>query len=226
MTVLATVLGVNAVAATTSSTPLIGSINSFNASSGALTPVLPQLVGLNTGASLVVEKNFADTSINPITVTAYTGDTFDDSTTSLTLYQAGERCTLQVVTPTTGNNFWKIVQRSVVFKKLVGSVVSTATPTFSTDGVDCFKITALATGITGWSISGSPTDREELTITIKDNGTPQAISWLTTSTIDFLPSGVASLPNVTSAGRKMTLKFVYDADNTSWMLMAADINGY
>jgi len=382
VTTLATVLAVNAAAYTTAATPAVGTINSYNASSSVLNPTLPQLVNLNVGATLVVEKNYADTTTNSVTfscfpppiaaptglavtgsttggtltagsyywvITAvntnesansnevsatltgttasasltwtavtgatgykiyrgttgggenilvttitsgstvtytdigsgtsatppgYTGDTFDDSTISLAIWQPGEKRTLQVVQPTSsGSKYWKVVQSVLVpvvvtgktftvnnsltlsgvdgtsfnfpstsdtvttitntqtltnkrVTRRVGSVASTANPTFSTDNYDTYKVTALATGITSWTISGTPVDRDELTITIKDNGTAQNLSWYTPGSIDFVSSGVAGLPNVTSAGRKMTLKFVYDVDISGWVLMAADINGY
>ena len=244
MTVLAAVLSVNAAPSTTATTPTLGAINAYNATSGALNPVLPQLINLNAGATLVVEKWYADTTTNPITVSAYAGDTFEDTTTSVVLSQPTEKRTLQVVSPTTGTKYWKVVQavygtstatvltgatQTLTNKRgthRVGSTASTATPTINTDSYDCYKLTALATGITSWTLSGTPVDRDELTITIKDTGTAQNLSWYTLGSIDFVSSGVAGLPNVTSAGRKMTLKFVYDADITDWVLMAADINGY
>lgn len=107
--------------------------------------------------------------------------------------------------------------------KRVGNTASSATPAINTDNVDVYKITALATNITGWTITGTPGDCDELAIVITDNGTPRNIAWAGSP---FESSGVASLPNVTPKGNTMRLKFVYDAVDSSWVLMAVDVVGY
>jgi hypothetical protein len=109
--------------------------------------------------------------------------------------------------------------------KRVGAVASATSNVISinTDLYDTFKITALAAPINSWTITGTPQDRDELTLCITDNGTSQNVAgWSTWA----WSSGVAFLPVTTPAGNKMTLKFVYDADYTKWVLLAADLSGY
>ena len=226
--------------ATTASTPVLGSTNGYNATAGALSITLPLLSATNSGAYFLLQKT--DSSVNTVTFTCASTDTFDDATTSVVLSYSMQLVIVQKVTNvSTLATYWKIMgaasyntatisdTQTLTNKRVtkrVGSTASTATPTINTDSYDTYKITALATGITSWTPSGTPADRDELTITIKDNGTAQNLSWYTPGSIDFISSGVAGLPNVTSAGRKMTLKFVYDADILGWVLIAADINGY
>jgi len=127
MTVLQTVLGVNAATATTAVVPTIGSINSYDARGGALAPVLPPLTGLNVGATLVIEKNYVDTTTNAVTATCYSGDKFDDTTTSVALVQAKASVTLQVVSPTTGVKRWKVVAANGNQQTLVSPTITGGT---------------------------------------------------------------------------------------------------
>ena len=107
--------------------------------------------------------------------------------------------------------------------KRVGTVASSATPAIDTDNYDTYKITALAANITGWTITGTPNDRDELTITITDNGTSRSLGGWSTWAIS---SGTTAFPISTPAGKKMTLRFLYDADYTVWVLVAIDNLGY
>ena len=107
MTTLQTVLN-GATVITTNTAPALGSINSYNASSGALAATLPQLSTLNVGANCVVEKSTLDTTVNTVTLTTFSGDTFDDATTTLVLATPGEKRVLQVVT-IGGTAYWKMV---------------------------------------------------------------------------------------------------------------------
>lgn len=104
----------------------------------------------------------------------------------------------------------------------VGSIASSATPAINTDNYDVYKMTAQAVPITGWTITGTPVDRDELTLTIKDTGASQPIVWGS----PFMPSGSAALPGATPAGKQMTLKFVYDSVPAAWVCMAVDAKGY
>jgi hypothetical protein len=126
--------------------------------------------------------------------------------------------TQALVTPLSGQ-----VLANKRIAKRVGTMTSSATPAINTDLYDTFKITLQAVPITSWTVTGTPQDRDELTLCITDNGTTQNVSW---TGFTHISSGVASVPNTTSPGNKMTLKFVYDADYTAWALIAADVGGY
>ena len=119
MTTLATVLN-GAATITTTTTPSLGTINSYSASGGALAVALPgPIAGYNAGATMVLEKavasaraaTTADATSNAITFTTNTGDYFDDGSTTLVLNQPGEKRTLQVVQipASTGTKYWKVV---------------------------------------------------------------------------------------------------------------------
>ena len=96
---------------TTTTAPSLGSINSYNASAGAISVTLPALAGSNAGAFCIVEKNVADTTVNAVTFTANSGDTFDDATTSVALTHSGEKRTLQIIS-IGGTKYWKITSVS------------------------------------------------------------------------------------------------------------------
>lgn len=106
-------------------------------------------------------------------------------------------------------------------KRVVNDSSSPATLALNTDTFDVYKVSALANAMQITN-SGNPVDRDQFTLCITDNGTPQPIGWT-----GFLSMGIiGALPNVTPAGRKMTLQFVYDSDHSAWVLAAADIAGY
>ena len=106
MTTLATVLN-GAAVITTATAPTFGNINRYNASSGALAITLPALSGMNVGASCIVEKDALDGTLNAVTFTANSGDTFDDALTSVALVQPGSKRQLQVIY-ISGTKYWKI----------------------------------------------------------------------------------------------------------------------
>jgi len=100
----------------------------------------------------------------------------------------------------------------------VGSTTSSATPTINTDDYDCYKITALATAITSFTtnLSGTPSDFDELTIRIKDDGTARAITW----GASFANHG-AILPTTTTVSKTLTVKFIYDSVAAVWGCVSA-----
>jgi hypothetical protein len=129
-----------------------------------------------------------------------------------------------LLTVTTSNTVTMTNKRNT---ERVGTATSSATPSINTDNFDVFKLTAQAAAITGWSLTGTPNDRDELTLCITDNGTSQPIGgWSTFGTNGAIACGATSLPNYTPTGKKMTMKFVYDADPSKWVLMALDSKGY
>lgn len=110
MTVQTILIG--AAAISTADAPSMGTINTYNASSGNLAATLPALNSLNVGASCIVEKGILDGTLNTITLTANSGDLFDDLSTVMVLGQPGEKKTLQVIS-ISGNKYWKVTNVSI-----------------------------------------------------------------------------------------------------------------
>lgn len=106
MTTLATVLNGAAVIATATA-PTLGNINRYNAAGGALAVPLPALSGLNVGASCELMKDVLDTTLNAVTFTANSGDTFDNGSTALSLIPPGEIRGLQVIS-IAGTKYWAV----------------------------------------------------------------------------------------------------------------------
>jgi len=61
------------------------------------------------------------------------------------------------------------------------TTTSTATITPTIDTLDQYSVTALAVAASIAIPTGTPLDGQRLTIRIKDNGTPQTLTWITTS---------------------------------------------
>jgi hypothetical protein len=108
-------------------------------------------------------------------------------------------------------------------KKRVTTDSSTpATLALNTDTFDVYKITALANPM-AVTVSGNPADRDEWTLCITDNGTTQPLSWST----GFTAMGVVGgMPGATPHGKRMTMRFIYDADISKHVLAAVDTTGY
>lgn len=106
MTTLATALN-GAAVITTAVAPTLGNINRYNAASGALAVTLPALSGLNVAAWCIVEKDALDGTLNAVTFTCNSGDTFDDALTALSLVPPGEKRVLQVIA-ISGVKYWKV----------------------------------------------------------------------------------------------------------------------
>jgi hypothetical protein len=107
--------------------------------------------------------------------------------------------------------------------KRILTVVSSATPTYNIAASDQLNITSLATAITSMSSSmtGAPTDGQEYTFRIHDNGTAQAIAW----GANFI-NGPVTLPVTTVATKTHMVRVIYDAVKSLWVAMAADLTGY
>ena len=98
----------------------------------------------------------------------------------------------------------------------VYSTASTAAPSFSADSYEAVSITALATNITSFSVSGTPADFQKLLVRIKDNGTARTITWGS----QFESKGV-SLPTTTTSSKALTIGFLYDSATSKWGCIAA-----
>jgi hypothetical protein len=92
-------------------TPTLGKINRYDATSAVRTPPLPALSGVSVGARMIVQR-IVTTAVdlgNKVTFTCAGSDTFiDGATTSLVLKIAGEQRELQVVS-VSGTKYWKAV---------------------------------------------------------------------------------------------------------------------
>ena len=97
----------------------------------------------------------------------------------------------------------------------VGSTASTGTPSIAigSGGYDIYEITALATGITTVTMTGTPMDGTMLEIIITDNGSPQTITWGAGSTI---ASTTVTLPTTTVASTPLRVFLQYQSSNTTW----------
>jgi hypothetical protein len=105
---------------------------------------------------------------------------------------------------------------------VLANSTSPASATLNPQMSQCFKFTNLANALT-LDMTGAPPDRWPFEVLITDNGTPQNLIF----TAKFAPMGIiGAMPNVTPTGRRMTLKFIYDADVLQAMLAAIDGVGY
>ena len=99
----------------------------------------------------------------------------------------------------------------------VVAVASSATPAVNSDGVDLFKITALAAAITSMStnLTGTPVDGQRLVYRIKDNGTARAITWGAK-----FASGGDALPTTTVISKVTRVELEYDTVGAIWRTVA------
>lgn len=94
-------------------------------------------------------------------------------------------------------------------------IVSAAAPAINTDAFSKVDITAQATAVNfGTNLTGTPNDLDTLTIRIKDNGTPAAITWGSS----FETISATALPTTTVANKTQTAAFQYDAADAKWGL--------
>lgn len=132
--------------------------------------------------------------------------------------------TAAVATPTTSAHWIAQTFGSAVILPRVTTITSSATPTFSTDATDMLVITALATAVTSMTsgMTGTAVNGQRLMVRIKDNGTPQSITW----GANFISSGIAALPTTTVAAKTHHIGFIYDSVAAKWVCMAVDAAGY
>lgn len=93
------------------------------------------------------------------------------------------------------------------------TTASTVTPLLR---VSCVDITALASAVTIANPNGTGVNFQRLTIRVKDDGTPRAITWGS----NYVAGGVA-LPSTTIASKVLTLGFLFNSATSQWMLVAA-----
>lgn len=98
------------------------------------------------------------------------------------------------------------------------AVVSSATPSFSADTDGAVNVSALAVAITSVTFTGDAADLQEFIFRVKDNGTPRALAFGS----QFEAVG-AALPVVTVAGKRHTLRFLYDSVTAKFGLIYASV---
>jgi hypothetical protein len=96
----------------------------------------------------------------------------------------------------------------------IGSVSSASTITPTSDTVDQYNVTALATTAVFAAPSGTPTDAQKLTIRIKDSGSGQTMSWTTTSN-GYRAVGV-TLPLSIAASKTIYVGCIWNAADSFW----------
>jgi len=94
-------------------------------------------------------------------------------------------------------------------------ITSAAVPLINTDSTDFYRITALATNITGVGVSGTGQEGQTLWVAITDNGTPRTITWGSA----FEASTVA-LPTTTVANTRLDVGFAFDWATSKWRCVA------
>lgn len=93
---------------------------------------------------------------------------------------------------------------------------TTITPTAGT--TNQYTVTALASGATITTPSGSTIDGQRLVIRIKDNGTARALAWTTTSGA-YRAVGV-TLPTTTVVSKTLYVGCIYNSLDTFWDVIA------
>ena len=94
------------------------------------------------------------------------------------------------------------------------AITSSATITPTGDASDQYEVTALAVTATIAAPSGTPTDGQKLILRIKDNGTPQTLSWTTTS--GGYRAVAVVLPTTTVASSVFYAGCIYNSQDTYW----------
>jgi len=95
---------------------------------------------------------------------------------------------------------------------------SSVTPSIAT--ADIYVFTALAATLTiNASTGGSPANGDRLTFRIKDNGTPQLLTWTTVGAGSYRVIGV-TLPTTTTSGKVCYVGCIYNSDEAFWDVVA------
>jgi hypothetical protein len=103
-------------------------------------------------------------------------------------------------------------------RRAVVSGTTSGTQTPPSDSADIFILEGLTDAITIAAPSGSPLQGQQILLRIRDNGTPRAITW-TTSSGGFRPIGGA-LPVTTAASKMLYIGCIYNATNSFWDVVA------
>ena len=93
-------------------------------------------------------------------------------------------------------------------QKRITSITTDNDPAPNADTTDIFIITALEENPTFGAPSGTPTQGQELTIRVKDDGTSRALAYNAIYT--------GNLPTRTIVGRTLYIDLIYNATNSKW----------
>ena len=94
------------------------------------------------------------------------------------------------------------------------TITSSATITPTANTTNQYNVTALATDASVAIPSGTPNDGQTLTIRIKDNGTPRALTWVTTAG-GYRAIGV-TLPTTTVSSKILYVNCIYNSGDGFW----------
>jgi hypothetical protein len=156
----------------TATAPAMGAINTYNASSGALSVTLPALSSLNVGASCDVEKIAVDTTYNAITFTCNGADLFNNTASSTTLSIPGEMKTFQVIS-VNGTKFWQITA-GLTIRNGITSLTSEFSLTNSSANTNVI-ITTLPSSLP--ALAAGTTYRVQLNGTVQTQATSGALTF-------------------------------------------------
>lgn len=100
------------------------------------------------------------------------------------------------------------------------TATSSATPTPNIDTTKAYTLTALAANATFGAPTGTPTNGQQLTIRVKDNGTARTLAW----NAAYRAVG-ASLPTATVAGKTLYVELAYNSTSTTWDATSVSAEG-
>lgn len=102
----------------------------------------------------------------------------------------------------------------------VNSAASITSPlAWNSDNYDEYAATAQANALTISADAGTPVDGRKIIFRLKDNGTPQTLTWTTGSTNSFRAVGV-TLPTTTAANKTTYVGCIYNAADSRWDAVA------
>lgn len=101
--------------------------------------------------------------------------------------------------------------------KRVGTTASSTSLTIDSDSYDVYTVTALAGNITINAPSGTPTEGQELTIRIEDDGTSRTVTY--NAAFRACLSGTA-LISATTIGKEFYTKCIWNSSDSVWDIVA------
>ena len=107
-----------------------------------------------------------------------------------------------------------------IFAARVSSAATITSPlAWNSDNYDEYAATAQANALTISADTGNPVDGRKIIFRLKDNGTPQTLTWTTGSSNSFRAIGV-TLPAATVSGKTTYVGCIYNAADSRWDAIA------